>query len=451
MISGTQKTSILRYFLIVMLFSLLSVSAFYLYLHYKKARNLRNNIENLISARENSSLIDSCIINLYGADNYSRLYTLTGEKTYLRKFLSAIDKITDVTNKIKLDKKTVADSSPKKFKELLKEKSEKTDSYIKLRLLTDSLIRSSLSINIALNKFKEPSAKQIVKVEHKITVDTIKQDIAPKKKFLGRIFSAFSSAKNNYKPVVMHDSVTTTTTIAPIGKYANKFEYKIYYNKLNNVNNKLMANETQMLIINNNLIGEIIASLKLYQTVEQLYIKNSKTAVKENLSGVFFEFKRVSTMNFVFLLSLVILVLYNVWKIYKNEEEIIFYSEKAEQYADSKSRFLAGMSHEIRTPLNSVIGFSEQLAQGNLSEMESEQVGAIRSSSKMLLELVNEILDFSKYETGKMNFDSAPFMVRQAIDDVLISMNIHAKKRTFRFITTLILMISFAAKVIKCA
>jgi len=62
------------------------------------------------------------------------------------------------------------------------------------------------------------------------------------------------------------------------------------------------------------------------------------------------------------------------------------------------------MSHEIRTPLNSVIGFSEQLGQAELGSEQKVHVDAIRNSSEMLLELVNEILDFSKYETGKMSF-----------------------------------------------
>ncbi len=83
MIRGVRKIPVLRYFLIVLLFSALFVSSLYLYLHYKKAKSLRTSIESLISEREKSSLIDSCIISLYSADNNSRLYTLTGDKKYL--------------------------------------------------------------------------------------------------------------------------------------------------------------------------------------------------------------------------------------------------------------------------------------------------------------------------------------------------------------------------------
>jgi len=432
MARGVRKIPILRYLIIVLLFSALFVSSLYLYLHYKKAKDLHSSIEKLISERENSSLIDSCILNLYSADNNSRLYTITGDKSYLKRFSNDLVKISGVIDKIKFTSKDVSDSNPEKFKELMKEKTEKTDSYIKLRLLTDSLIRYSAKINRSLNQIDQLTPTPVVKVEHKVTIDTIKsQDTKPKKKLFGRILSAFSSQKNNTqsKPLVVKDSVTTSTLTTKNDGAIGGHNYKSYYKKLNAVNNKLRSNERQILIINNNLIEEMIASLRLYKEVELMYINDSKLELKGSLANVYFEFRQVSVMNFIFLLSLLILVFYNIWKIYRNEKEIIFYSDKAEQYADSKSSFLASMSHEIRTPLNSVIGFSEQLSQQKLSPLQKEQVDAIRNSSEMLLGLVNEILDFSKYETGKMNFESSPFMLHHAVEDALTSMNIHAIKK----------------------
>ncbi len=87
------------------------------------------------------------------------------------------------------------------------------------------------------------------------------------------------------------------------------------------------------------------------------------------------------------------------------------------------------MSHEIRTPLNSVIGFSEQLSQGELNGQQIEQVNAIRSSSVMLLDVVNDILDFSKYETGKVSFDKISFVPYDAITEVFNSIAIQATNK----------------------
>jgi signal transduction histidine kinase/CheY-like chemotaxis protein/CHASE3 domain sensor protein len=430
MIKAVKKIPVLRYFLIISLFSGLFVCSLYLYLHYKKARSLRSSIENLITERENSALIDSCILNLYSADNNSRLYTITGDKAYLQKFSRDITHISTVIDKIKFNSKDVADADPEKFKELMREKAEKTDNYIKLRLLTDSLIKSSMNINKSLSRINQKPSQTVVKVEQKIVVDTVRNnDPKKKKKLLGRIFSAFSKKDQQTKPLLVKDTITRSVITTHANTASNRVAINNYYKQLYDVNNKLRTNERQILIINNNLIEEIISSLKLYKSVEQLYIKKSKQELTENLSNVYSEFKEVSAISFIFLITLLLLVFYNIWKIYRNEKDIIFYSEKAEQYADSKSRFLAGMSHEIRTPLNSVIGFSEQLSQGYLEPVQREQIDAIRNSSEMLLELVNEILDFSKYETGKMSFDNSPFMLAHAIEDVFTSMNVHAHKK----------------------
>ena len=435
MISTNKKIPVLRYYLILLLVSILFTGIVYLLLSYRKAHKLQASVESLISARENSALIDSCIINLYSADNNSRLYTITGSKIYLTNFTKDIRKISRVINKINFDKKNLAKVGPAKFRELMKQKTEKTDTYIKLRLLTDSLIKYSARINRSLSKIAPPVIQPATKVRHIITYDTIKTQAAaaPKKKLLGRIFAAFKNKKEAAaapKPVVVRKDTEITVLESPAATaMAAKPVYKNYYKNLTSVNEKLRKNERQILMINNNIIGEIIASLRLYKSVEQLYMAKSKNELKENLSNVFFEYKRISVLTIIFLAILLLVVFYNIWKIFRNDKEIIEYSEKAEQYAQSKSRFLAGMSHEIRTPLNSVIGFSEQLGQGDLQDEQKEQVDAIRNSSEMLLELVNEILDFSKYETGKMNFESNPFMLSQAIDEIFTAMNIHAQKK----------------------
>lgn len=67
------------------------------------------------------------------------------------------------------------------------------------------------------------------------------------------------------------------------------------------------------------------------------------------------------------------------------------------------------MSHEIRTPLNSILGFSEQLEKVDLSGEQRKQLVSVQSASQILLSIVNDILDLSKLETGKLNIQSFPF------------------------------------------
>lgn len=429
MIVRTRKIPILRFVLIITLITLLFGGTEYLYLRYKKAQLLRGNIENLISSRENSALIDTCIYRLYSADNNTRLYTITNDKSYLRQSAADMTKVLKIIDRIKFSDRQI--QSPDKFKKLVQEKINKTNKYISLRLLQDKLIRKSEVVNRPLIDVQK--TKPEIVAHHVTTLDTIK--VTPpakaKKKFLGLVIAALSHKREPEKPktvVVAKDTVIYSQKISKAAVRNGKTAYN-YYKKLNVANKKLIQDEQQILHLNNNLAQEIIASLRTYKAIEQAYINHSKNELRADIGDVFSDFGRGSALNFLFLVVVLIAVFYNIWKIFQNEQEIINYSNSAEQYALLKSKFLAGMSHEIRTPLNSVIGFSEQLSLEELPPHQKEQVSAIRKSSEMILDLVNEILDFSKYETGKMNFESAPFMLNQAITEVYQTMNIHAMKK----------------------
>jgi len=87
-----------------------------------------------------------------------------------------------------------------------------------------------------------------------------------------------------------------------------------------------------------------------------------------------------------------------------------------------KSEFLANMSHELRTPLNAIIGFSEVLQEkmfGEMNDKQTEYIDDIHGSGKHLLSLINDILDLSKIEAGRMELDLATFSVPEAIGNAL--------------------------------
>ena len=95
-------------------------------------------------------------------------------------------------------------------------------------------------------------------------------------------------------------------------------------------------------------------------------------------------------------------------------------SKQIEAANRHKSEFLANMSHELRTPLNAIIGFSEVLGErlfGELNEKQAEYTDDILSSGRHLLSLINEILDLSKVEAGRMELELATFDLPLAIDN----------------------------------
>jgi signal transduction histidine kinase len=103
--------------------------------------------------------------------------------------------------------------------------------------------------------------------------------------------------------------------------------------------------------------------------------------------------------------------------------EIEAKGQQLEIASQHKSEFLANMSHELRTPLNAVIGFSEVLQEklfGELNEKQAEYIDDILSSGRHLLSLINDILDLSKIEAGRMELEVTNFYLPDAIENALL-------------------------------
>ena len=92
--------------------------------------------------------------------------------------------------------------------------------------------------------------------------------------------------------------------------------------------------------------------------------------------------------------------------------------QSAQQSSTSKSRFVAVMSHEIRTPLNGILGMTQLLERSALDERQREQLAVVRSSGRHLLNLVNDILDLARIESGKLVIDPAPMDLAGAVNEV---------------------------------
>lgn len=106
---------------------------------------------------------------------------------------------------------------------------------------------------------------------------------------------------------------------------------------------------------------------------------------------------------------------------------------EAQQSAEVKARFLANMSHEIRTPLNGIAGMLDLLTRSSPTSEQREYIDVMRSSARLLRNLLNDILDLSKIEAGRLELESLPFDLEEQLHDACMPFKAVAESRGLRF------------------
>ena len=118
----------------------------------------------------------------------------------------------------------------------------------------------------------------------------------------------------------------------------------------------------------------------------------------------------------------------------KTERELKKAKEKAEEATRAKSLFLANMSHEIRTPMNAVLGYIEVLSRKITDPVQKEYLASMQSSSNALLNLINDLLDFSKAESGKLALNNQSTDIRYIIHDIESIFRLKAQQKNLEFV-----------------
>ncbi len=115
------------------------------------------------------------------------------------------------------------------------------------------------------------------------------------------------------------------------------------------------------------------------------------------------------------------------------EKTLIEAKRRAEELAESKQQFLSSMSHEIRTPLNAVIGYAHLLIDRDPRSDQLEDLNTLKMSANNLLNLVNDILDLSKIESGTIELDEGKFELNKIVDNVIRIFKIKASEKNLDF------------------
>jgi signal transduction histidine kinase/DNA-binding response OmpR family regulator/ABC-type amino acid transport substrate-binding protein len=124
----------------------------------------------------------------------------------------------------------------------------------------------------------------------------------------------------------------------------------------------------------------------------------------------------------------------DVTELRENARDLALAKDIAEDSAKAKSEFLANMSHEIRTPMNAIVGLTQLTLQTDLTDVQRDYLEKTSAAAKSLLGIINDILDFTKIEAGKLSMEKIEFQLEEVIDGVLNLVLVRANEKSLEIL-----------------
>lgn len=411
--------------------------------HRQSAGNLLQAVDTLKQDNPTLHLMDSALVILNEAENNFRLYTAIYQRSYLQSFANQM-----ATVSILLDSagSPAPGKKPGQLDNLVKKKSEIADKIGQLKKSTDSMLARSLRDEMISRLLKSIPPYDPSKIrKEEVIRDTQRNDAAPIAK--KGLFKRLGAAIANKKDTVQSQMVITVRTKDGKSMSEEDFEARqlrkvladvdTYYKQIlrKQLNSRMQINVDEHSLAGTNL--HLLEDLKSLIQTTKSQVKQDEAISKSNADkAVNGSVGNMLLYVILFLIGIAVLIglLFLAW--YKNrqyERSLETEKEKALETARARSVFMTNMSHEIRTPLNSIVGFSQELGHTPLAEPQQDMVHAIQTSSDLLMQVVNDVLDFSKLESDYISIQKKPFLLYQAIAEVASAMRIQATTKQLGF------------------
>ncbi len=303
---------------------------------------------------------------------------------------------------------------------------------LKNRLSKRYLDRTALDVLTQTQKAINKDSVLIPKQEiTTTTVTRVETPEKPKEEEKGWLKSVFGKKEKPEEDVPVRSEVREETVVAYDSAYFEKVDTLITSVKsairqaeLARKQNTQMLTNTELELVNrDHFIVEKLRTIIL--KIRELESEDAILEKKETLATARASFGSVILFALCGgLLSIVLIyfVLRDILRSNKMQTELAIQKRRAEKLANVKEEFLANMSHEIRTPLNSILGFSEQMADSEIDVEQRKRLQNIRSSGEHLLMLVNDILDYSKIESGKLRLEKIGFKIETVLAESMATL-----------------------------
>ncbi|TSA23787.1 MAG: response regulator [Bacteroidetes bacterium] len=405
--TSSKGISVLKTLLAFLIGIVLLTIGIFFWIRYTEEEKITEALNFLRYKDRNLVMMEQSFQKLYEADNDFWLFTLTYDPAYSKKYTDDISSLLSILDSLRVG--LAADPSELVFVEeasaSILQKEDFSDRFIRLKRLADSLLFVTSTIG-SLHQGTFPRTTLSIRRYY------------PDLKAMGIDTLNISTTSEREKKGLFTKVEQASQVIAG--------QTNLYYQKqlrLQQAYRQLMENQQKELILTNkSLMRELKEILNLLN--EEVERRNAE--IHGNALAALDRSTRIinytSMISLGIVLILLILIVVTIGKVIRYQKLLHIARLKAEHDAAEKSRFLAYMSHELRTPLTSIVGFTEQLKHTSLDQTQERYLSSMVASSAMLLTTVNDILDLSKLEAGKMNFIINPFNPDSVVEQVLNSL-----------------------------
>lgn len=388
-----------RFYIVLLMIVALAVAIFLTWYNYRITTALSHTIHTLQQPDTRISDLNQMVLNVNNAESDVRSFAITRNKDYLSSYyqiVSATDsQLVNLKNRFAGNERAFDDIS-----ESVKKKFALYDELIDLRYRQ--------LINDAMNKISGNVNDIVVPADS----DTVAE---ARPGFFKRLFSSGKRLRDLEEKASFLDSLNNLQA-----EKLSSIKKTVTAAKENEVKKISILSEKELLMLD--LDKEL--KKQLQQQVDNLEQKIRINNELQSQRVVADSNRQMQTVMVVTLLAAVLILLLSVMILtgisranrYKTELEKA--KAKSEQLARFKEDFLASMSHEIRTPLSAITGFTKRLLNTSATTEQKQYIRTIDKAGDHLLNIVNDVLDLSRIETGKLQLKNEPFSIAALVKDV---------------------------------
>lgn len=438
MYTTQERKTFVRYAVLIIIAIVLMTFFMIISLRKKESAQLGIGVRNLIATKVDAGHIDQAIQLLYSADNNFRIYTLTFDRNHLNNYKSQLTEIT-----AHLDSAMTTNKDENQLKELMADKDRKSQLFLQMRLYVDSLMQLSQVLDSAQAPAESPVPQPFpgIKLQQPTRqADTVvvADTTVKRKRFFGRLRDAISN-KSQEKQIQKQVKITEHNTGAENKAMTQVQLQKIQanYNKFMRdaaeSHNNLKRKEYALVMSNERLFAELLHMMSALKQHMLHETDKKRLQLGEDINHSLYRMDRHSNWEIPLILLLAAIIIYGIIRLYRNDLALLRAKQQAENFARQKSDFAATISHEIRTPVQSVLGYARLLEQ----ERKPEMVAAIRHSADMLLQVVNNVLDYTRMETAEPALKEEKFSPRATIEEVCQTLSVQAGGKSLKLETNI--------------